>query len=364
MANQPLRQAPPPPPHAPLPEDFQDLHSPHNGTNGTSKNSPSRQLSHHLPPSEQILQARKKEMQDDLDKQLKQLDSERKEGLYRLDWELAEAIEALHAKHADRANKMIHQHKETINLMEKRAQAGEELTPESLQRMRPPPAQAPAPVRAPQPMHHQEYVEESEYSEETASESEEESEEEGIFSQIVSMIRGDDPEPPVRRAPRVRQYSQEDPPPLWPVRVPSTSQNQQHFDTGQQADFWPNGSPQRGAVGSPETDGFGMTASNSPLAMPPSNLSFMTELSPTPEISGSSLPDFPFATGSNLFANGQQNSPSGLNIPELYPRDLPRAESSPTANLFRNSFGPLPGGQLGSPGSRWPPANVFHGGGY
>jgi len=160
----------------------------------------------HLCP-QGALQARKKEMQADLDEQLRQLDSERKEGLHRLDWELAEAIEALHAKHADRANKIIGQHKETINLLERRAQAGEELTPESLQRVRDATAQAPAPVQAPQATHHLEHIEEdSQYSEYTASESdeeeEEESEDEGIFSQVFRMIRGDDPEPPVRRAPR------------------------------------------------------------------------------------------------------------------------------------------------------------------
>lgn len=205
------RQAPNQPRHDALPEpheDFSDLPALlplGRGVYGVSQARPSEQgpgtVSQHghgeartYAASQNQLEASKKELQGELDQQLKKLESERKEGLYRLDWELAEAVEALHAKHADRANMVIRKHKEFISQMEKRAQAGEELTPDTVQRMRTP-AQAPMPPQQYQQQDQQQY--QQQVFEQEVSESEEESEDEndGLFNRfmrgrLMTTLRG------------------------------------------------------------------------------------------------------------------------------------------------------------------------------
>lgn len=163
------KQMPPPPPDAPA-QVFPELtRGPENGRR-----------------TERVLEMRKKEMEAELDSDLKQLDSERKEGLYRLDWELAEAIEALHAKHAELANEKIRQHRELMGELERRAQAGEELTPEQIRQMKSPKRDQQAEL---------EFYMETHGSEEAEEESEEESDEEGMLSSVINFFRGKDEQP-------------------------------------------------------------------------------------------------------------------------------------------------------------------------
>lgn len=296
------RQAPPPPPHEPLPEDFRvggmpPLRNTHSqlparaASSGSLSSSQNSQAAARL--EEHLLEARKKEMQTELDHHLKQLDSERKEGLYRLDWELAEAVEALHARHAERANNVIRNHKQTITMMEERAQAGEQLTPEKVQRLRIP-AQAQSPVPPPQ-LYDQVEEEEEEVSEESEWESEEEGQEEGVFSRFISMISGDD-------QPQQQVYPQ-------------------------------HGSPEgslhslmMGAQGSPaRINGYGGNSPTSPLAM----------VNHSPGL-GAYTSDVSFTVSENdiLLAN------------------IPSSHSIPFSNSVP-ALSPI-GGQI------WPPANVFH----
>lgn len=315
---QSLRQAPPPPPAARLPEDFQEM------PRGTSW-----QLSSPQGREQQLLEDRKKEMAAELEDSLKQLDGERKEGLYRLDWELAEAIEALHAKHADRANKMISQHRETVSIMEKRAQAGEEMTADKVQTLRSPMREAPV-QSAPISLRRDDSIEQdSDEDSESGSEGSE-SEEEGLFGRVNNLLgsifRSDREEPPPRREPRTREYSQESSPPQMPALSPT--------------DHWLG----EGTYGSPETtNGYTPT---SPMAMISGNLGLN---SPLPE-----LPDMPFPGGHIPFASGEPDCQSPVPIPVLEPLEW----RSPNANGSRGSFGQLPRSPV------WPPNNVYHGRGY
>lgn len=161
----------------------------------------------------------------------------------------------------------------------------------------------------------------------------------------------------MRRAPRMREYSQEAYPPHYVhTQQPSPAPT----------DYWQDVSPQNrfskeGATGPPEmTNGFGMHAPSSPLAMITGNLGLS---SPTIE------PDLPFANGQNNydlpFATGFETAPPTL--PSLSPEWSPVVSSSdlsPSANVFRNSFGSLERSPQAGMGPNWPPANVFHGGGY
>jgi len=301
------RQAPPPPPHEPLPEDFRvggmpaarntqllretwEAQMPPQAA--SSRSMSSSQNSHAAARSEEpMLEARKKEMKTELDHHLQQLDSERKEGLYRLDWELAEAVEALHARHAERANNVIRNHKQTITMMEERAQAGEQLTPEKVQRLQIP-GQAQSPV--PQPQLYDQESEWEEESEESEWESEEEGQEEGVFGRFMGMIRGD-----------------------AQLKLPV------HPQRGS-----PDGSLHSlmmGAQGSPaRTNGYGGNSPSSPSAMANHSLGL-----------GAYGTDVSFTVSDNdiLLAN----IPSSHSIP--FSNGIPAAST---------------GGQI------WPPANVYH----
>lgn len=245
------RQAPPPPPHAALPEDFRDL-----------------QQQSSMDRQQQLLEARKREMQTELERSLKELDGERKEGLYRLDWELAEAIENLHAQHADRANHMVRQHKETISMMEKRAQTGEHLTQEKVQALR-------SPVQA--SVRYRDQSEDPDYTDESDSDSSDDDSEEGFFSRIVSMVRGD---PPQRRAPRAHE----------------DNQNNGYNDRADGNNLYGSPKTQYELEGA-NANGYGMPAS-SPLSMPAGPLSQGSPTHATEASFAIDLPPLlPFAKG-------------------------------------------------------------------
>jgi len=63
-------------------------------------------------------EARKKELEDELKRDLERLAEERKEGLHRIDWQLAEAVENLHAETVEKANKRIQTHKQVLAELE------------------------------------------------------------------------------------------------------------------------------------------------------------------------------------------------------------------------------------------------------
>lgn len=72
------------------------------------------------PVSPRRLEERKKELEADLQRDLHRLAEERKEGLHRIDWQLAEAVEALHNETVQRANDRIRHHKEVVAELERR----------------------------------------------------------------------------------------------------------------------------------------------------------------------------------------------------------------------------------------------------
>jgi hypothetical protein len=247
-----------------------------------------------------LLEARKREMQAELDADLKQLDSERKEGLYRLDWELAEAIEALHERHAQRANQKIQQHKQFMAEMDRRAQAGEDLSPDTLRRLR-----SPGSLQAQEPPNfHIEVAEEEE-----EEESEEESEEEGVIATVMNFFRSFDDEPvPVS----ARGNS-----------VDSASEFQQYY--GHEAHGWQQASPARN-----------YSAEERRLAMegasPDATL-------PLPIVNGFGPPPPMFESPSMQLSSQKV--------------DYAPSFSNPSGHVQRTSSMP----------SVWPPANVYHGGG-
>lgn len=346
MAGRNSRQAPPPPPHAPLPEDFKDL------TDRASNYGSSRAPQHNL------LEARKKELQEELDNDLKQLDSERKEGLYRLDWELAEAIEALHARHAERANEKIRQHKEYLAEMEKRAEAGEHLTPDTIQRMRTPVMQQPV-VSA--------RANSEAYDEESPSESEEESEEENIFTRVIDFFSGETRESSSARRPRrqapasARALSQE---PLSPTAYSRTAPPPSGFtpeSSPLKPMFLPEGAPSTPDLSNP----FAMNTPSSPLA---TTNGLGGGFSPT-----LGVPELPFATelANPLFSSSNSFSPAFMPNMALEPpmsavsTDWSPASVGVSPELSFGHFGQPGGFATGSAMNAWPPANVFHtGNGY
>lgn len=81
------------------------------------------------PVSPRELEAKKKELEEDLQRDLARLAEERKEGLHRIDWQLAEAVEALHAETVQRAKDRIRQHKEVMAELERHQQRTQDLSP-------------------------------------------------------------------------------------------------------------------------------------------------------------------------------------------------------------------------------------------
>lgn len=317
-----------------------------------------------IAASEAVMEVRKKEMKAELDAQLIQLDSERKEGLYRLDWELAEAVEALHAKHAARANKMIKSHKETVSQMEKRVQAGDTSPMKSPMQARSP-AQAPVSRRQlPRAESSYSYVEE----ESAEEESEAESEEETAFDKInnfLGTIRDEFlPQEPVERRPQMGQQMY----PQYYMNGHAPPMNghgpMEHFQNGHQ----------NGALGSPEMkNGHGSPMSH-PFAQGPGFGSPHQEM-PQLEVP----PELPFANGQGFEAQSPFSNGSlmpGFSVEPMLPPLVPlTSDWSPSAVGLSPELGLAPGlinsfGQLSSspqPGPMrptWPPANVYHGGGY
>ncbi|CAE8648082.1 unnamed protein product, partial [Polarella glacialis] len=65
------------------------------------------------------MEARKKELQDELQRDLERLAAERKEGLHRIDWQLAAAVEDLHAETVQKANDLTARHQQMLAEMER-----------------------------------------------------------------------------------------------------------------------------------------------------------------------------------------------------------------------------------------------------
>jgi len=74
-----------------------------------------------VPASPRCIEARKKELEEDLKRDLAKLAEERKEGLHRIDWQLAEAVEALHAETVQRAKDRINRHNQVLAELERHA---------------------------------------------------------------------------------------------------------------------------------------------------------------------------------------------------------------------------------------------------
>lgn len=319
--------------------------------------------------AEDLMKARKKEMEEDLEEQLKQLDGERKEGLYRLDWELAEAIEALHARHAERANKMISQHKQTISQLEKRAQAGEQMTPEKVQSMQAPmharaPAQAPIsrPLgQIPRSESTYSYYAEEESEEESEAESDEDETAFGKINNFLGMIRDEFlTQSPVQRRPKMdhQMYMNG-----YYMNGHAPAMNGHGPPNG----HLPNGHLPNGALGSPEMiNGISSTMTH-PYAQ---GAGF-----PSPEME--MPPELPFANGQGSLSFDEDSPFSQGNL--MRPPDLPTLtplapDWSPSAvgvspemgmspGLI-NSFGQMPSSPQPPPmRPNWPPANVYHSGG-
>mmetsp|Transcript_18108 Transcript_18108/g.31743 ORF Transcript_18108/g.31743 Transcript_18108/m.31743 type:complete len:374 (+) Transcript_18108:51-1172(+) len=68
--------------------------------------------------SQSYKEARKKELEDELKRDLERLAEERKEGLHRIDWQLAEAVETLHAETVQKANQRTQLHKQALAQLE------------------------------------------------------------------------------------------------------------------------------------------------------------------------------------------------------------------------------------------------------
>lgn len=79
----------------------------------TGLREPGPPLASRQVPSDSV-ERQKKELEDELERDLKLLAEERKEGLHRIDWQLAEAVEALHADMARKTNERISRHKEVL----------------------------------------------------------------------------------------------------------------------------------------------------------------------------------------------------------------------------------------------------------
>lgn len=71
------------------------------------------------------VETRKQELEAALQRDLERLAEERKEGLHRIDWQLAEAVENLHAETVERANQRIKQHKDMLANLENHSQSTE-----------------------------------------------------------------------------------------------------------------------------------------------------------------------------------------------------------------------------------------------
>jgi len=84
-------------------------------------------------PPQSELEARKRMLQAELDDELKRLDADRKQNLYKLDWQLAEAVEALHEDHATQANDRIRKHQQVVAELERRAQVGQPINAADMQ---------------------------------------------------------------------------------------------------------------------------------------------------------------------------------------------------------------------------------------
>lgn len=67
------------------------------------------------------LERRKKELEEQLQRDLERLAEERKEGLHRIDWQLAEAVENLHAEAVEKAQERIQLHKQAVAQLEGRS---------------------------------------------------------------------------------------------------------------------------------------------------------------------------------------------------------------------------------------------------
>eukprot|EP00931_Biecheleriopsis_adriatica_P025875 TRINITY_DN157_c0_g1_i1.p1 TRINITY_DN157_c0_g1~~TRINITY_DN157_c0_g1_i1.p1 ORF type:complete len:356 (-),score=74.13 TRINITY_DN157_c0_g1_i1:66-1013(-) len=65
------------------------------------------------------VEATKKELEEQLQRDLHRLAEERKEGLHRIDWQLAEAVENLHAETVQKANDRIQMHKKVLADLDK-----------------------------------------------------------------------------------------------------------------------------------------------------------------------------------------------------------------------------------------------------
>lgn len=76
------------------------------------------------------------ELEAELESDLQRLAKERTDGLHRLDWELAEAMESLHAETARRANERIARHRAALAELERRERAGEDITAAEAKRIR------------------------------------------------------------------------------------------------------------------------------------------------------------------------------------------------------------------------------------
>jgi len=67
------------------------------------------------------MERRKKELEEQLQRDLERLAEERKEGLHRIDWQLAEAVENLHTEAVEKAQERIQLHKQAVAQLEGRS---------------------------------------------------------------------------------------------------------------------------------------------------------------------------------------------------------------------------------------------------
>lgn len=67
------------------------------------------------------MERRKKELEEQLQRDLERLAEERKEGLHRIDWQLAEAVENIHTETVEKAKERIQLHKQAVAQLEGRS---------------------------------------------------------------------------------------------------------------------------------------------------------------------------------------------------------------------------------------------------